>query len=273
MKQKEISALSLRLIADFFDGSAEPLIGYLSEGVLWVGPKDNQIVRGKEELASILHHAKQHSRYTLSDISTQSAPVGKKGVNLLLFYDVIIRKPDGSTHIGRQRTLIAWELEKLSEQPDAEVGPRIVMILVSNAMAMLKTEDDLSLPDSAKSSVRAASDEDSLSRRILVRGIKDESHYLDAGSILYIESTDSSHHSLVHTTSGELPCLDRLTVLASQYSTQFLRCHASYLVNPYYVASLKRFSLTLSDGTILPVPEKKYTSFKKALNEWAVGRS
>ena len=40
-------------------------------------------------------------------------------------------------------------------------------------------------------------------------------------------------------------------------------------MNPYHVRSLKRFSLTLTNGTVLPVPEKKYTAFKKMLNRWA----
>ena len=108
-----------------------------------------------------------------------------------------------------------------------------------------------------------------LPKRILVRGMKDESHYLDADSVIYIESTDSSHHSLIHTENKVIPCLDKVTSLAERYGDCLLRCHASYLVNPFYVRSLKRFSLTLSDGTVLPVPEKKYTAFKRMLNNWA----
>ena len=77
-----------------------------------------------------------------------------------------------------------------------------------------------------------------------------------------------SHHSLIHTTAGIIPCLDKVSVLAGKYGGYFLRSHASYLINPSYMLSLKRFSLTLTDGTTLPVPEKKYTAFKRALNDW-----
>ena len=269
MKQKEITALSLALVAHFFDGNFEPLIDHFASGILWIGPRDNQIIRGKEELASHLHRARTNAEYTLSDISTQTASVGKKGMNQLLLYDVLIRTADGREVVSRQRTLFAWELQKLPRRPASEAVPRIAMILVSNA-ALLFGSGQAAENAPERTWVTDSSSDTFSSKRILVRGAKDESHYLDVGRVLYIESTDSSHHSLIHTTSGDLPCLDKVTALAEQYGGTFLRCHASYLVNPYYIRSLKRFSLTLADGTVLPVPEKKYTAFKKALNAWAL---
>ena len=47
-----------------------------------------------------------------------------------------------------------------------------------------------------------------------------------------------------------------------QYGDLLLRCHQSYLVNPGYIRNIRRFKLTLSDGTQLPIPEKKYTAFR-----------
>ena len=52
MKQKEISALSLEVVSQFFDGTPEPLIEHLSENVLWLGPRDGQFLRGKDVLCS-----------------------------------------------------------------------------------------------------------------------------------------------------------------------------------------------------------------------------
>ena len=211
MKQKEISALSLEVVSQFFDGTPEPLMEHLSENVLWLGPRDGQFLHGRDVLCSMIRQWHEKAVYTLGNMSTQISPVGKKGMNIVLFYG--------------------------SRFPFDE------------------------LPSRSKTA--------ELPKRILVRGMKDESHYLDADSVIYIESTDSSHHSLIHTENKVIPCLDKVTNLAERYSDCLLRCHASYLVNPFYVRSLKRFSLTLADGTVLPVPEKKYTAFKRMLNSWA----
>ena len=57
-----------------------------------------------------------------------------------------------------------------------------------------------------------------------------------------------------------------VAALAEQYPRLFLRCHQSYLINPHYLRNIRRFAVTLADGTELPIPEKKYTSFRdKAL--------
>ena len=260
MKQKEISALTLDLIANFFKGNIQPLIDYLDENVLWIGSLDSQALRGKENLAAILIKGRDAFSYTIGDVSSQITPVGKKGMNTVLFYTVYLHMDDGSTAVMRQRTLISWAEQKSQEEGEDDSVPRIAMIMVSNAatLPLVQSVDKTELPVSSGTGAN----------HIMIRGMKDESHYLDTDGIIYIESTDSSHHSLVHTIAGTIHCQDKVTVMAEKYSRYFLRSHASYLINPRYIRSLKRFSLTLSNGVVLPVPEKKYTAFKKQLNKW-----
>ena len=268
MKQKEISALSLEIISQFFEGASQPLIDHLSSNVLWLGPRDGQFYHGKESICAVLSHAREQAEYTIGDMSTQLSPVGKKGLNVVLFYDVLAHLPDGSSILNHHRLLLAWEEQKLPGNEEESV-PRLTMIMVSNAFPAGMHSRTIPAETPFFLTKNTASGAADLPKRVLVRGMKDESHYLDADGILYIESTDSSHHSLIHTADGTIPCLDKVTVLAEKYGECFLRSHASYLVNPYYVRSLKRFSLTLTDGTVLPVPDKKYNSFKKMLNQWA----
>lgn len=264
MKQKEISSLTLDLIAKFFNGQPQPLLDHLDDNVLWIGPLDSQALRSKEELADVLFRSRENASYTLGDISTLITPVGKKGMNIVLFYNVLLYLEDGSSIINRQRTLISWAEQKSQEDGEGDSVPRIAMIMISNANA---TTAGQLIPVSDP--IASATASQIGTNHIMIRGMKDESHFMNADSIIYIESTDSSHHSLVHTITGTLHCQDKVTVMAEKYSKYFLRSHASYLVNPRYIRSLKRFSLTLSNGTVLPVPEKKYTSFKKQLSRWA----
>ena len=59
---------------------------------------------------------------------------------------------------------------------------------------------------------------------------------------------------------------DALSNIEKRLPDHFLRCHQSYVVNLSYITRIRRFELELTDGTILPVPEKKYTTMKSALS-------
>ena len=48
-----------------------------------------------------------------------------------------------------------------------------------------------------------------------------------------------------------------------KYHNYLLRIHAGYIINPNCVTKIERFAVYLSDGTKLPVPEKKYTAIKQ----------
>ena len=192
MKQKEISALSLEVVSQFFDGTPGPLIEHLSENVLWLGPRDGQFLRGKDVLCSIMQGWQEKIVYTLGNMSTQISPVGKKSMNIVLFYDILAHLPEGTSVVSRQRTLLAWEEQRLQTNDEEESVPRLTMIMISNTFS---SEGSRFPFDELPARTKTAE----LPKRILVRGMKDESHYLDADSVIYIESTDSSHHSLIHT--------------------------------------------------------------------------
>lgn len=45
----------------------------------------------------------------------------------------------------------------------------------------------------------------------------------------------------------------------------FIKVHRSYIVNICYVAMIQMHEIIMSDGTFIPIPEKKYTAVKKLL--------
>ena len=53
----------------------------------------------------------------------------------------------------------------------------------------------------------------------------------------------------------------------NRYPDLFVRCHASYLVNPQLVSEIRRFRIRLQNGIELPVPEKKYMAVKTELQK------
>ena len=41
--------------------------------------------------------------------------------------------------------------------------------------------------------------------------------------------------------------------------------HRSYLVNPDYISSIERYTLTLLNGTKIPIPVRKYNEVREVL--------
>jgi DNA-binding LytR/AlgR family response regulator len=66
---------------------------------------------------------------------------------------------------------------------------------------------------------------------------------------------------------GDFQVSASTSALEMEHSDLLVRCHESHLVNPRYIVSIKRFHVTLSNGKVLPIPEKKYTAFKKAVHD------
>ncbi|MCR5474531.1 MAG: LytTR family transcriptional regulator [Lachnospiraceae bacterium] len=64
-----------------------------------------------------------------------------------------------------------------------------------------------------------------------------------------------------------LPVSASTAVLEKEHLDLLMRCHECFLVNPKYIMEIKRFTVTLSNGIILPIPEKKYTALKKTVSD------
>lgn len=100
-------------------------------------------------------------------------------------------------------------------------------------------------------------------RRVTFHGKDRSMIYLKPDLILYVESCGS--HTLLHTSTQTFECVERLSALCKRCEPELIRCHESYLVNLTYVASIQRFSFTLTNGVSIPIPEKRYTHIKKLL--------
>ncbi|MFR2769410.1 MAG: LytTR family transcriptional regulator DNA-binding domain-containing protein [Thomasclavelia sp.] len=71
-------------------------------------------------------------------------------------------------------------------------------------------------------------------------------------SVLFILLVDSIN---IRSSLNDLECLPFL-----------LRVHKSYLVNNYYIKSIKRYQIQLINDVIIPVSQKNYLNIKKQLN-------
>ena len=90
-------------------------------------------------------------------------------------------------------------------------------------------------------------------------------HYFHSDTVTYIESDSAKKHCVIHAKTGDVTVQAGIGDIERRFPGLFVRCHQSYLVNPNYIRTIRRFTVTLADGTELPVPEKKYTAFRAAV--------
>ena len=105
------------------------------------------------------------------------------------------------------------------------------------------------------------------SERIHLHGADKSDYFFLSDSIQWVESAKGGKHSVVHTPDEAVETRTPISALARDYGHLFLRCHASYLINPNYIRSIRRFCVTMTDGAELPIPERKYTAFRRLVDE------
>lgn len=256
MNIQELSDLTANLLLQYYDNNITPFLEHCHEDVLWIGPAEGQMIRTKKTLVETFA-AEQHSlRFAVHALKATPLSTGSRNsMNILLTFLVDTFWPDKRSNRVSQRILFTW-----SAEPE---GPKIRLCHISNAIAY--DNRDTIYPvhylDSYKDMVLSSGE---TTIRIPFRGLDKTTLYLNYSRIIYMET--KQHHTLIHTLDQTFESVERLSGIASR-CTQMLRCHESYLVNPDYVQEICRFYLKLTNGTVIPIPEKKYTAVKNALQQ------
>lgn len=105
-------------------------------------------------------------------------------------------------------------------------------------------------------------------RRVRFRGTDHAEHYLLSDTILWIESAASGRHAIVQVGHEAIEVTATVRAIKKTYPDLFFQCHSCYLVNLRHVRQIMRFEVMMTDGSKLPIPEKKYTAFKTRMNEY-----
>lgn len=99
---------------------------------------------------------------------------------------------------------------------------------------------------------------------LIFTGRQAEQYYLHPDDICYVEADNTCAHIVCE--NRNICICQTISAIQEQLPAYFLKVHRSFLVNPHYIVSLKRYNLELRSGVILPVPEKKYKWIKEYLN-------
>lgn len=200
----------------------------------------------------------------MGDIRVQCLSPHSRVMKVLLHYEIDTHYPSGYTDRHDQRLHYTWCEKRETTAAGTIYRPEIVCLHISNAWRY--DEQDVIYPVHYENvtASRPAAARQELS--VTVRATDGCVHRIPLDRILYIATVKRAAKLLLHLESGAVAIRGTLSQLEQQYPSYFLRIHSGYLINPAHARRIRRFAVTLSDGTELPLPEKKYTQIKRRLS-------
>ena len=261
MNQQHTADLSVDLIIKYYKNDYMPFLLHMDDEALWYGPAEGQFLCGREQMIRVWQAEEHNLRFSLGNMEVTHITSNNTYCNVMLSFPVTTHYPDREDITLSQRILLTW-CERVTEggHGEKEKHPRILVCHISNPHA--KHDDDTIYPNNFHEVYQKHLAPATKGKRIHVHGIDRSDYFFLSDTIIRIEAAHGGKHSIIHTADRAVEVTASVSQLEKRYGSLFLRCHQSYMVNPAYIGSIRRFKLILTDGAELPIPEKKYTAVR-----------
>lgn len=263
MNSEDLIRRSIIIIQEYYRNNLEPYFHSLSEDILWIGPAEQQVLRGRDTIITAFSEETHALRFTMGSIRSLCISPHRGVYEITLLYTIDTHYPDGNTDQHRQRLQYTWRERRVRTADGYDSIWEIVMIHISNAWPYDKRDhiypihyENLELP------MRTVTPK---AQNLIIKAADASIYSIQPHALLYIETIKHTARLCIHTTSDTIVVNGTLPDYEQRYPDLLMRIHASYLINPAHVIRIERFAVTLTDGTRLPVPEKKYTDIKRKI--------
>lgn len=262
MKASEITRLSVDIVRAYYQNDLRLFFAYMDEDVLWYGPAKGQFLSGRQAMLDAWNREDNPLTFSLGSVRVDCATTHPSYCEVMLSFPVTTHYPCGECISIDQIIHITWCERKI----EGEKLPRMRIIHISDLY--YNHEADNIYPIHFNLIYRGYLPISETGKRLYFQGADHADYYLLSDTIQWIESSTDSRHAVLHLGEETIAVTASVRTIEKAYPDLFLRCHICYLVNPRHVTQVKRFKAVLTDGSELPIPEKKYTAFKKTVKEY-----
>lgn len=265
MMKNELPDHSAYIITEYYKNNIRPFLNAFSEKGLWIGPAQGQMIHTRQKLLAAFSQEDNRLTFGLHDLHVIPIPAGTNSFDVVLTYTVITYYPDGEKIVFHQRTELLWVEENVKDTAGSTVKDYFIRVChVSNEYPY--DDRDTIYPNHFEQlEIAKIYTVKTKMSKFALKGLYGSYFYLSGDSIMWLES--SGAHCLIHTRYKVYETLEPLAAVAEKYRDSLCRIHASYAVNPAYVAEIGRFYVCLDDGKRLNIPEKKYTQTRDELQK------
>lgn len=264
MKKKntdELIQLTQECLIRFWHLDAEFAISYFKQDITWVGAQQCQFRIGFEEAAADLRaSAKELKRCNLSACEFLVTENTGNCCAVIGRYLVTTDESTGYHLQVQQRCVFIWELIKGEY--------KLQHITVSNPIGeMQNAPGEMFVNAMGKLSMKYMERRLSALRKENRLSVQDERggmHFLLLEDIAYV--TAMGRTITILTRNGDfISARMNFTEFRKHAGDIFFFVHRSYAVNPECVSLIRQYEIVLSDGTVIPVPAKRYSEIKEKL--------
>ena len=258
---QEMVRLTQECLARYWQLDAEFVIGHFDKDVLWVGAVQDQYKEGFEQSAEDLRrsllelkpcHLLHQEFSVVQNVGNACTVAGR--------YLTTTDDEVGYFLQVMQRCTFVWEL--------VDGVPKIKHIHVSNPMGELRLADGELFPDALGQMSKQYWNERWRSvqgkKRIAVKDRDDVVHFLSPSEVLYVMA--DGRNSVIRTMSAEtIRARPGRRELLAELGEGFIAVHRSYALNSAYVSRIRTYEVIMTDGSKIPIPERRYKEVRERL--------
>lgn len=263
MTANDLIDKSIHIITEYYNNNLQPYFDNISEDVLWIGPAERQEIRGREQVISTFSAEVHGLSFTMGSIRAICISPSKTAYEVILQYEIYTHYPDGNTDLHNQRIHYSWYKKKVRTESGSDFRWEIAVLHISNAWPY--DSRDTIYPIHYQSLGLPVQLVEKPERYMTVTANDMSVHRIPINHLLYIETIKRTAKLRIHTSTDTIIVNGTLPDFEKTYSDFLLRIHSGFLINPECVSKIERFTVTMSNGAKLPVPEKKYTTIKRLI--------
>ena len=263
MNAKEMVELTNYIVQQYYKNNIRPFLEHVDEKVLWYGPAKGQFLSGRQAVLDTWSGEKHSLVFSMGNVRLNYRSTHPSYCEVMMSFPVTTHFPDGNSITMDQIIHITW-CERTMQDMKEKVS-RMLVVHISDLYH--KHESDNIYPVHFNEVYKGYVPVAEVGKRLYFQGMDASELYLLSNTILWAESTDNGRHSMIHTKDESYRVRASLCTLEKEQPDCLIRCHRCHLVNPLHIIRIRRFSVTLSNGVELSIPEKKYTAFKKKIRE------
>lgn len=260
MNRNELPEYSVYMIMESCKNNLQPYIDAFMEKCIWIGPSHAPIIHSKKEMIALFEGEVPRLTYSVQNLQVIPVPINAASLSVVLTYLSFLYYPNGETITFRQRQELLWVERKVKDdEGNTKKEYAVRFCHISNETPYDKR--DMIYPNHfIEMDVKQLYASELNSTKVSLKGVEGSYFFLSGNSVMWMESWGI--HTIIHTVDKVYESTEKLANVADKYADTLCKVHASFVVNPLYVAEIGRFYVKLQDGTRISIPEKKYTAVR-----------
>lgn len=259
-KEQELVCLTEQCLKRYWEKDCEVMLSYCTDDILWTGAEQKEYIMGIEavrknftELMSVIQPCIiSNGEFIVVQNTGNACTVSGR-------YLVETLPEAGYFLQAEQRCTFVWE--RINDEP------RIRHMHVSNPIGEMKIVEGSRFVNEMGRMAKKYMDEKihAINRKkIVVEGINGKVFFINESQILYVEAKLRNcdifmqNGEVIH---GKMSFAD----FEKNLDEYFVKVHRSYIVNIQHVTVIRFCELVMSNGKVIPVPQKKYAKVREEL--------